>query len=1054
MIKSTTINKIKRVSMLSLIAVGSTFAVNAANIYHNGIKYTNKTATPTVLTIAKPDGKNNTPTAYSGDIVIESPVTIDGTTYTVEAVAASAFKGNADITSIILPDDCTTIPRGCFSNCTGLKKVRLSAKLTTFNGNLFDGCSSIDSIVIPAGVTAAKGAQFQGCSSLKYLEFAESGTELDLTLDAWGNTASPDKETNPGYGPIPLEKVVINRPLKDQQPASTPFRGNATLKTAVLGDSCKSINSYMFENCAAFSEITIPTHIASIGTRAFAGTGLTSVEVPGAVSTIASATFLNCKSLASVVLNEGTTSLEEQAFMGSSALTTVALPQSLTKIGSKAFSNCNITGDIVLPGAVKTVSGEAFADNKAITSMSFPATLSNLGESAFRGCSSLASFAIDAANGTYKVNEGNAIVTIDGTKVMAYPAAATATSYTDATATTIAAHAFYGAKNLAEIKIDNCTNFGDYSLAGTSITKMNLRNTIGRYVLQNCTSLTDVVLENGKEIPFGVCQGCTALTSFVSNEDPLTIKQEAFAECTSLATLNLGGLLCILETDAFRGCGVKTMTTNCAMPASMAAGVFTADNADITVYVPEAYADKYKTAEGWSNLNIQPDATLVATGTSISMPKGLYYAGTDGMLHCVDADGYETKYDVGGVPHTFQLLEFQNRIYGASAGDKFTYVADATTTGDGKLFYISQIDGNTFQAVVIDNTGNNAYKDPMGLYIYGDVLYVNDRNVCVRKVSAYSLALPTSYPSWMENNWMAYYGNPWAYGCIKAGFAITQDVDAAGNPEPLYWVGMRYNGNGIYRFKESHIGNADAAGAATGYSAMLNGINVNLSAFYIDEKNDHFYIYIVSAKDVNAGLYRVKYSDIIANPEPAKFADLNPVLVDGAPIKLEGAAGSQETGITQLTPSENGEYLYWCYISPESATASTAGTPAETYDEANPMHQSGIKRIKLGEEVPTVEMLVPGAKGYGIVPVDYENSSAVESIEGAVAEANRLQVIGNAVTVLEDATLNIYSINGTLVSQAATTGVESVSLENLTAGLYVVEAVFADGSKEVVKVIR
>lgn len=1052
MIKSTTFNKIKRISMLSLIAVGSTFAVNAANIYYNGIKFTNKTTAPTELTIAKGDTK--TGGTYKGDIVIESPFELDGITYNVVAVNAMAFKNNADITSVILPDGCVTIPRGCFTGCTGLKKVRLPKDLVTFNGNIFDGCTSIDSIVIPAGVTAIKGMQFQACSSLKYLEFAESNLELDITADAWGNTADPNKETNPGYGPIPLEKVVINRPIKDQQPASTPFRGNATLKTAVLGDSCKAINSYMFENCAAFNEITIPAHIASIGTRAFAGTALTTVEVPGSVSTIASATFFNCKNLASVILNEGVTSLEEQAFMGSSALSSVALPQSLTKIGSKAFSNCNITGDIVLPSAVKTINSEAFTNNSAITSMSFPATLSNLGESVFSGCSGITSFSIDAANTTYKVNAGNAIVTVDDTKVMVYPAAATATSYVDANATTIAAHAFYGAKNLTEIKIDNCTNFGDYSLAGTSIAKMNLRNTIGRYVLQNCASLTEVTLENGKEVPFGVCQGCTALTSFVCNEDPLTVKQEAFAECSSLKNLNLGGLLCILETDAFRGCGVETITTNCAMPASMAAGVFTADNANITVYVPEAYADKYKAADGWAYLNIQPDATLVATGTAISMPKGLYYAGTDGVLHCVDKNGYETSYDVGGVPHTFQLLEFQDRIYGASAGKEFKYVNDATTSGDGKLFYISQIDGNTFQAVVIDNTGNNAYKDPMGLYIYGDVLYVNDRNVCVRKVSAYSLALPTSYPSWMENNWMNYYGSAWAYGCIKAGFAITQDTDAAGNPEPLYWVGMRYNGYGIYRFKESHIGNAEAAGAATGYDPILQNLNTNLSAFYIDEKNDHFYIYIASATNVNAGLYRVKYSDLLANPNPNTFAELNPVLIDGAPIKFEGAAGSQETGITQLAPSEDGEYLYWCYISPESATGSVVGTPAEAYDESNPLHQTGIKRIKLGEEATTVQMLVPGAKGYGIVPVDYENSSAVESIEGSVVEANRLQVIGNAVTVLEDATLNIYNLNGSLVAQVATTGVQSVSLDNLAAGLYVVEAVFADGCKEVVKVIR
>ena len=157
------------------------------------------------------------------------------------------------------------------------------------------------------------------------------------------------------------------------------------------------------------------------------------------------------------------------------------------------------------------------------------------------------------------------------------------------------------------------------------------------------------------------------------------------------------------------------------------------------------------------------------------MPAGLYYAGEDGNLHCVYSDGQSDTYDVGGMPHAFQLLQFKNRIYGASAGKTFTYQNGADSGGDGKLFYISRIGGNTFQATVLDNAGGNAYKDPAGLYIYGDTLYVNDRNVCVRKISANSISLPINYTSWMENNWMSFYGVKWSYGCIKCGWAITKD---------------------------------------------------------------------------------------------------------------------------------------------------------------------------------------------------------------------------------------------------------------------------------------
>jgi len=301
----------------------------------------------------------------------------------------------------------------------------------------------------------------------------------------------------------------------------------------------------------------------------------------------------------------------------------------------------------------------------------------------------------------------------------------------------------------------------------------------------------------------------------------------------------------------------------------------------------------------------------------------------------------------------------------------------------------------------------------------------------------------------MENNWMGYYNMNWVYGCIKAGFAITQEEGA-----PLYWVGMRYNGNGIYRFKQENIGTSSAPGAVpdqTKYAPILANVMSQPSAFYIDEANNHFYIYLCAGNGISAGLYRVNLDALLANPDPSDFSTLNPVLVDGSPIKLEGAPGSQETAITQLSPSEDG-YLYWCYIAPEDASKSVVGTPAVAFDETNPLHKSGIKRIKLGEETPTVELHVADVLGYGIVPVKYEyNPDGVESV---IVAADRLQVIGDAVTVMEEAVVNIYNAAGILVAQKAVNGIESVSLAEQAGGVYFVQAIFADGAKEVVKVVR
>lgn len=1048
---------LKKATVLSFIVLGGMTAANAANVYYNGIKYTSK---GTVLTVAKSDATSG---AYAGDIVIESPITVDGVEYTVGGVAATAFKNNADITSIVLPTGCTDIKAGAFQNCTALKSATLPSDLTTFNRLVFSGCSSLEAISIPGGVVKLDNGQLGGCTSLKKIVLEESDTEIAFNLAAFG--------TQESLGEVPVEEVEIYRPVSAELPANAPFRGEKTLAKVTLGGKLTSLSASYFENCTALTAVEIPSTVTELGTSVFRNTGITSVNIPGSIVSIPETSFAACKSLATVTLNEGTTSIRANAFNGS-AITSIALPASLQTIGVSAFSGCQLQGDIVLPAAVTSVADGAFVGNAGITSFAFPASLTSLGEGVFNNCSSIANFTVDAANTAYKVKENNALATLDGKTILAYPVANANTSVVDPEATTLGTYAFNGAKNLTEITVDNCTTFGNYSLANTGILSAKLRGTVGRYVLQGCTSLKEVELtvdKTKKEIPHGVVSGCTSLEKFTISEDILNLKQEAFANCTSLKEINLGGLLCIIEADAFTGCGVETITVGSALPAAMTEGVFTEANSNITAKVPNDYVNAYKEAAGWKYLNIEGDANITAKGTEIGMPKGLYYAGKDGILYSITKNGVTTSYDVGGIPHTFQLTVFKDRIYGTSAGVKFTYDPDGNaTTGDGKLFYISQIDGNTFQATVLDNTGSDAYKDPMGLYIYGDTLYINDRNVCVRKVSADAIALPTSYQSWLENTWLGYYGSPWAYGCIKSGFAITQDQDAAGNPEPLYWLSMRYNGNGIFRFKESDIDPKSTGTAMTAVkptrpaSEILSGINLNASAFYVDEANNHFYIYIVSASNVNAGLYRVNLDALLtdANADGAAdatdFASLNPILVDGAPVLLEGPVGSQETGITQLALSHNGDYLYWCYISDLGQEGKAVGTPAETYNAENPLHQTGIKRVKLGEETPAVEMVIPGVEAYGIVDVDYENSysSGVESVAAAVATPNRIHVIGDAVTVMEDAVVAIYNAAGALVAKTAVTGVKSVSLRDQSAGLYVVEAAFADGSKEVVKVAK
>ena len=904
-------------------------------------------------------------------------------------------------------------------------------------------------------------SMFTNCTALRKITIAEGDAPLEYTqTTSLTVTGDADKVS-------PIEEIVMMRNITGlDKPAEVPFRGAKTLKKLTVGGKCTEINTYYFENCTALAEVTLGESVTAIGGNAFANTAIAEIAIPQGVTAVSTSAFQGCANLTKVSLGNAVTSIGEMAFYNS-PVASINLPATLTTVGAYAFSGSNLSGDLALPAAVTYVGTDAFRGNKGLTSVSFGASVATIAEAAFRGCTGLKTITVDAANEAYVVKD-NALLTKNGATILLYPASNAATSFANTTAVRAGNYAFQGAKNLTDIKLPAVNSWGDYALSNTGLKSFEIGGTVGRYVLEGCQNLESVKLLDGAEIPFGIVKNCEKLSKFETVQAPTILKQEAFAGTKALKEVNLGSILSIIEADAFADCGVENIIVASTHPAALAEGVFTPAMSAMKVTVPVSLVDAYKAADGWKNLTIVGDANLTAGGADMGMPNGLYYAGVDGDLHCVYSDGQTDDYNVGGVPHTFQLLEFQNRIYGSSAGQKFVYSATSGSEGDGKLFYISRVDGNIFQAVVLDNTGANAYADPFNLYIYGEDLYVNDRNVAVRKIPASAIALPTNYPNWLENTWLGYYNDPWAYGCIKCGFAITQDKDADGNPEPLYWLGMKYNGFGIFRFKESDI--ATSSPVKPSYPTVLGNFNPIITTFNIDEKNDEIYMYIETAGSeangslVKGGLYRAKLSELLQSPNPnpmeAGSFDKLFTLVDGAPVRYEGSGTNEHVGISQLAFDENHEYMYWCYRAASADDVEKVGTVdgryqwAEEFDENNPLHKSGIKRIKLGDPDAKVEMVVPGVEGYGVVPVKYEGSVKESGVNVIVADkvaTDRIIVSGDSFTLTEAGVVKVYALNGTLVSELNVAAGESNSLFGNASGVYVVEALFADGAKQIVK---
>lgn len=1055
------ISTIKRAGLAIALSLCLGFGVSAQTFLHDGVVYQAtglklKVLDPHKSTASKPIVPENgdLPADYTGDIVVPGTIEYNSKTYTVTDVA-SGFKGHP-ITSISLPETVTQIKIGAFDGCAELTTVVLPAKLTSIAQKAFNNCAKLKEVTLPGTLTKLANEIFKGCTSLEKFTVENGEGTIAVNAALFGADGTSALKEIYIYRALDLEKITA---MTDK-----PFRGVKTLEKAVLGGTCTELNASFFENCSALKTVTLESEFTALGTNTFAGTALEEFTLPAAITEVPSMLFANTPALNKVTLGDGVTTISALAFSNSN-ISEINLPAALETIGDMAFQRCpKLAGELVLPAAVKRVGEQAFAGT-AFTKVSVPAATVAIGNGAFFDNAALASFEVSAENTAYGAAV-NHIYSKTDNSVLAYAPAAPETSFTGNYAA-VAPYAFYGAAKLEEIKLPACQNFGDHCFQGTSVKEMSLSGVVGRYVLRDCKALTKLSVDTD-QVPFGVATDCTALTEVSLNKNLTVVKQDAFKGTTALESLDLGNVLAILEADCFAGSGLKNIKVASHFPSAMAAGVFTESSA-ITATVPADRVDAYKEADGWKYLTIEGDANLAAQGADMGMPAGLYYAGDDGVLHCAYEEGEATHYDVGGIPHTFQLLEFNNRIYGACAGQKFVYSATGATDGDGKLFYISKVGGNIFQAVVLDNTGNNAYKDPFGLYIYGEDLYVNDRNVAVRIIPASAIALPQDYPSWIENNWMYFYGANWSYGCIKNGFAITSVEGANGQPEPLYWLGMKYNGEGIYRFRTANVGTSSAeVGTKPVEEPFFTNMKPIITTFQVDEKNGHLYMYVetgMSDADTKGGLYRVNLADLEANPNPATMAEVNAILIDGSPVKYEGAGANEHVGISQLAFDRSGEYLYWCYRAPtkEEAEANEAQTPvdaakgqyywADKYDENNPLHHSGIKRIKLGEANPTVEMVVPGVSGYGVADAGYAGSKnpSLGVVSVVAPEAELVSVSAGVITAAEDAEVSVYAVSGMLVSRQALAAGESAAIE-AQAGAYIVVAKTA-AAKQTLKVV-
>ena len=321
------------IMMLSLQAMAYDFpyTYQGKTLYYNITSYSDNTV---AVTYYRRSSSNDN--YVSGDVVIPTTVTYNGTTYSVTSIGGSAFSYCRGLTSVTIPNGVTSIGEKAFEGCSGLTLVNIGNSVTSIGENAFYNCSGLTSVTIGNSVTSIGDYAFRGCSGLT---------------------------------------------------------------SVTIPNSVTSIGDYAFEDCSGLTSVTIPNSVTSIGDNAFLRcSSLTSVTIPNSVTSIGGGAFFGCSGLTSVTIPNSVTSIGGGAFFGCSGLTSVTIPNSVTSIGGYAFSGCSGLTSVTIGNSVTSIGDYAFRGCSGLTSVTIPNSVTSIGVGAFWGCSGLTTLNFNAIN--------------------------------------------------------------------------------------------------------------------------------------------------------------------------------------------------------------------------------------------------------------------------------------------------------------------------------------------------------------------------------------------------------------------------------------------------------------------------------------------------------------------------------------------------------------------------------------------------------------------------------------------------------------------------------
>lgn len=181
----------------------------------------------------------------------------------------------------------------------------------------------------------------------------------------------------------------------------------STVAELILAEDTTSIANYAATGCTALTgNIVVPDTVTSIGSYAFAGSGISQVTFGNGSYTLSNRCFEQCSSLLTVDCNNAVKSLPERCFRRCTALTNISNLNGIVSIGDYCFQRCSSLQSIILPTVGLTGLGTCcFSYCTSLIELNVPGTVVSIPHECVSNCTNLRTLVFN--HGTINIGPTN-----------------------------------------------------------------------------------------------------------------------------------------------------------------------------------------------------------------------------------------------------------------------------------------------------------------------------------------------------------------------------------------------------------------------------------------------------------------------------------------------------------------------------------------------------------------------------------------------------------------------------------------------------------------------